>query len=331
MAFWGTLLLGLILAAWTRVLGLCWQRLRSGQRLIDHQPKPAVPWGGLDLALSVFVIGLTLSLALRQLHSWYPALATGAATATERLASLPASDQLKAMLVSKSAELIGLALVIGFTVLRSGAAWSDFGFEGGPNWQDVRQAARMFALMVVPVYGLMLVLQQLAPKQYLTNVHPILQMLRDSPEPARLMGGIFVMAVILAPLSEELMFRVLLQSWFQNVDVAARSRRLWLTTRRPFDVQAVTGNLRPSTGEGLDVAQNVPGIWPIASSSLLFALAHFGHALDPIPLFVLALGIGYLYARTGRYWPCVLMHMMNNGLSFVMMCAYLASGQLPTA
>jgi membrane protease YdiL (CAAX protease family) len=60
------------------------------------------------------------------------------------------------------------------------------------------------------------------------------------------------------------------------------------------------------------------GMAPIAISSFLFAAAHAGTWPDPAPLFVLALVLGYLYRQTHRLWPCVILHMLFNGLSLAM-------------
>jgi membrane protease YdiL (CAAX protease family) len=50
----------------------------------------------------------------------------------------------------------------------------------------------------------------------------------------------------------------------------------------------------------------------IGISSLFFALAHFGQGPAPISLFVLALGLGYLYQRTHRVLPGMVVHFLVN-------------------
>ena len=49
----------------------------------------------------------------------------------------------------------------------------------------------------------------------------------------------------------------------------------------------------------------------------VFALAHWSHGLDPIPLFLLAIGLGYLYQRTHRIVPCIVLHFLLNLCSLV--------------
>jgi membrane protease YdiL (CAAX protease family) len=58
---------------------------------------------------------------------------------------------------------------------------------------------------------------------------------------------------------------------------------------------------------------------PIVCSAGVFALLHVGHGPDPIPLFVFALALGYLYQRTGRILPSLTLHFLLNGVSLVML------------
>ena len=54
------------------------------------------------------------------------------------------------------------------------------------------------------------------------------------------------------------------------------------------------------------------GWLPILISSLLFALAHFGYGPEPVPLFALALILGYVYQRTHRIIPGIVAHALFN-------------------
>jgi CAAX prenyl protease-like protein len=53
----------------------------------------------------------------------------------------------------------------------------------------------------------------------------------------------------------------------------------------------------------------------IAISSVVFALLHYTHGPDWIPLILLAAGMGYLYQRTHRLLPSLTVHACLNGLS----------------
>jgi membrane protease YdiL (CAAX protease family) len=57
------------------------------------------------------------------------------------------------------------------------------------------------------------------------------------------------------------------------------------------------------------------GSLPILIGSLLFALAHIGYGPEPVPLFFLALILGYVYQRTHRIVPSIVAHALFNGAS----------------
>ena len=57
------------------------------------------------------------------------------------------------------------------------------------------------------------------------------------------------------------------------------------------------------------------GVQTCALPILLFGLAHVGYGPDPIPLFLLALVLGYTYQRTHRIVPSIVTHALFNGMS----------------
>jgi membrane protease YdiL (CAAX protease family) len=65
-----------------------------------------------------------------------------------------------------------------------------------------------------------------------------------------------------------------------------------------------------------------PGWLPIVTSAGLFSLLHFSHGPDWIPLFFLALGLGYLYRQTHRITPCVVVHLLVNSLAVLQLWLY---------
>tara|TARA_Y100001968_G_scaffold292474_1_gene297699 strand:- start:11543 stop:12892 length:1350 start_codon:yes stop_codon:yes gene_type:complete len=56
--------------------------------------------------------------------------------------------------------------------------------------------------------------------------------------------------------------------------------------------------------------------WGILVSALVFALAHLSIGELP-PLFVLGLGLGILRLSSGGLFPCVIMHSLWNGITFI--------------
>jgi membrane protease YdiL (CAAX protease family) len=110
-----------------------------------------------------------------------------------------------------------------------------------------------------------------------------------SSEEILLIGAIGLSVCVLAPITEEILFRGVLTGWFRR------------------------GTLKLE-------------FWPaIMVSSALFGLAHYGYGYEPIPLFILALGLGYIHEKTGRLWPCIVVHGLLNLLTFVALIAQLKS------
>jgi membrane protease YdiL (CAAX protease family) len=64
-------------------------------------------------------------------------------------------------------------------------------------------------------------------------------------------------------------------------------------------------------------------------SAALFAGLHWSHGPDPIPLFVLAVGLGYLYQQTHRFLPCVVVHFLLNGCTMAILLVELLAGRGP--
>ena len=55
-------------------------------------------------------------------------------------------------------------------------------------------------------------------------------------------------------------------------------------------------------------------IWAIIISSLLFGVAHADIGSFPI-LFVIGLALAFLRWQTKSIWPCMILHMLNNGIA----------------
>jgi membrane protease YdiL (CAAX protease family) len=177
--------------------------------------------------------------------------------------------------------------------------------------------------------------------------HPLILMLKDNPSPGLFAVASFA-AVVVAPIVEEYFFRGLLQGWlesltrrhtFEDILVGVPAKATPLPPSDAADKNVEAGDVEnfsdPRTVDA-DVAVNpyatpvltaeVPGnandenepnephvpVWPMFVSATLFALAHYSHGPDWVPLFVLALGLGYLYQRTHRLVPCMTVHFLLN-------------------
>jgi len=61
-------------------------------------------------------------------------------------------------------------------------------------------------------------------------------------------------------------------------------------------------------------------LWPAAlTSGLIFGLVHAPTGITTVvPLAALGIALCWLYDRTGSLWPCVIAHMINNGLALAL-------------
>lgn len=137
-----------------------------------------------------------------------------------------------------------------------------------------------------------------AVSHFVPYEHNVLQSLAKISSPMVFVATLIGTAIV-APLVEELLFRVLLQGGLQG----------W-------------ADRESDDGESWSPRAH----WPIVASSFVFALLHAGQGAAPIPLFVLALGLGYLYRQTGCIVAPLVVHMVLNGLTLVIEMVKLHAG-----
>jgi membrane protease YdiL (CAAX protease family) len=152
-------------------------------------------------------------------------------------------------------------------------------------------------------------------------------------------ADLVIAATIIAPLFEELLFRGHLQTLIRRV-LHPRRRHIWPTDAasppaimtQPVLNAAAATPAQPATPDNPPIVEYatppmpLPGVrqtWlAILIASMLFTAVH------PMwmwpPLFVLAVGLGYAYERTGNLWTCMTMHCAFNSVSTA---AYLLIGK----
>jgi membrane protease YdiL (CAAX protease family) len=179
------------------------------------------------------------------------------------------------------------------------------------------------------------------------EMHPFFQLTHGAAgPPTRLEWAlVFVTAIVTAPVLEELIFRGVIQPWLTRrswggdaaiaaafaVALVSHYSKLWnayhLDETRAR-LQALWEGLAPA----LFVLAMVPGymaierlMWPwlpypgmaraIYGTALLFAAFHSVVWPSPVPLFLLALGLGFLAFRTQSLVAPITLHAMFNGVS----------------
>lgn len=146
------------------------------------------------------------------------------------------------------------------------------------QWAELQLAGRAFLAALLPVFAVNFVVQGLGFRDP-EKQHLLFQFLKAFPS-ATAMAWVVLTAVFLAPLVEELLFRVILQNWL---------------TRK------------------LGASRAVPLV------AIAFALMHWSPGRpDHWPLLPLALILGYVYERRRRYLTCVAVHALFNACNLAL-------------
>jgi membrane protease YdiL (CAAX protease family) len=268
----------LLLAAVGTWVWAAW-RLRRGQPPLVYADRRPVPWRGFDVAI-VLVAGATaISLCQGAILHFSGAVPTAAGNIPDEVLAI--------LFVGQSISEVCLMLfAVGLLMWRCRADWADLGLDFRKLGHDLGIGLIGFLFSTAPVMLLFSVLQSmLQPKE----MHPLIEFAMRQPSQLWLIG---LCAVLVAPLVEEFFFRVILQGWLESVEHSL----------------AHGGRLLPSLPIGL---------LPIVISSFLFAAVHGGQGPAPVPLFFLALVLGYLYHQTHRLLPSLMVHALFNGTTFL--------------
>ena len=210
------------MALWNHIFAL----RSAGHELVTYEPRRAVPWGARDVALVAVV-----AILLQGASAWifYPqgqeadtstateveeSPATQAGTdveVDESAEQQPSADKQFAMIVSGSCGTL-LALVVGCLWLRAqGATASDLGFGLAHTAGDFKLGVAGFVVASIPVFVMQFALSQLIPYK-----HPVGDIFQAQPSLAMIVATA-ILAVVIAPLTEEFFFRVVLQGWLESL------------------------------------------------------------------------------------------------------------------
>lgn len=225
--------------------------------------------------------------------------------------------------ISLGTILLSTCLVLG----RHGLRLSDVGWSLRAVGRDLALGVLAFLVLVPPVYALQSLLVI-----WFESHHPLMDLLKNDP-PSALIVACALSAVVAAPIAEEYLFRGMLLSWLEwlavwNEDWGGERRAPQSPKNPPVMLPPnplLYGRV-PKSADALDVqtdeideASAAPAAWwPVAGSAILFALLHASHGPDWIPLFFLALGLGFLFRLTRRLLPCIVVHFLLNACSLVM-------------
>ena len=283
------------------VCGWAWvfRQVVAGRQPVPFQTTRRVPWTLMDLLVFVYVF-----LLLQLGGGGIVRIVLGLGLDID-LDSVPLGVRAALMLGGATATLVTTLVSVLLVRWMAGATWRDLGVDGRFLVQDVAIGLAAFVLLAPPVYALQMLLVQWFPSE-----HPLIKLLQERPDPIFLGISAFA-AVIVAPVAEEYFFRVLVQGWLHKLHCSGGAITSWIRIPPRSDDPGMAGE--SETGEEQTLTDPASmGTWPIVASAGLFAVLHASHGPDPIPLFVLALGLGYLYRQTHRILPCILVHLLLN-------------------
>lgn len=262
-------------------------------------------------------------------------------------------------------------LVLAWT---TGARARTFGIERGAIVQyfgtGIAGGVIMFPLILLLNVGVM--------RLFGSKEHPVAELMKGDRS-LSYMAFSFFSVVIVAPLAEELFFRVILQGWLEKAVARLRGTRPGNNHNHADTTIQKSESIKDSVDAGLDEEPRIAGVesddatpdrvegdrdraavlsdsrvvrgdwgkaadagvrfeggfsgdsarpdWirfaPNVIASTGFALAHMTVWPTPIPLFVLSLGIGYVYSRTRSWAACAAMHATFNEINLLMLVIYL--------
>lgn len=334
-------LLGIIALSASAIAWLFFARRKlSGEPFVEYSPRRLVPWPGLAVMMAI-VCWLFIRGTGVEVYNYFspPTIVQDQAEASE-----PAEDDspdeepssspvLKItsyqILTDAIFSLIAVAVVCIFFEQGFDASWEDVGLRFDRFRSDIPLGIAA-GVAIIPS----LLLLQMALTQWIPSRHQIVELFEQQSDVAS-MVIMFFSAVVAAPLAEEFFVRAVLQGWLEKMSYEHQ-----LAWRRSDDAQPAESaaeirgfvvhqssgaDFAPAGGVILE-AEPLRGWFaavPILISSSCFAAMHFGYGPDPIPIFLLALALGYLYQRTHRLLPSITLHALLNGTSLAILWASL--------
>jgi membrane protease YdiL (CAAX protease family) len=297
-------------ASWIYILG----RWRRYGFVLPYEPRRAAPWGpGAALLAVVF--------------AFFAVAAAFAPAGMEQAADDPDS---RAIAASIAAFMLSQLVIVGsFFVTISivyRATIEDFGLPRSiaEALRDVMIGIVTCFAALIPVRIVQWFLLWLIGKEDELSQHPLIETITSG-------GGIdiWVMllaclsAVVVAPVCEEIAFRLLFQGWLEKwEDGIVRIEPdggpdEWMIQARNTTLEDSGKPLLMLRPARRGVAGLPYGWLPILASSLIFGLAHAGYGPEPVPLFFFSLFLGYVFQRTNRILPCIVAHSLFNLVSML--------------
>lgn len=249
-----------------------------------------------------------------------------------------------------SAQLLCVVLMTFFIAGRTGCSLKKLGWRTDQIMGDVRAGFQCFLMMTPCILVMNGLLQNITQTPY---EHPVQEMIKQYPW---LLGIAFWQAAIVAPISEEFAFRVLLIGWFESIhfgrdkvfalmfgttegkseqliehQVEVEEEPLLIDRSNPYGAPRAVVKLPQRVGLE-DHESDVSYVcapykapwWPTLFSGMLFGLAHFSYGVSWISLIVFGVVLGRLYQQRQSIIPVILVHVLFNAVNVLLLGLSLA-------
>lgn len=310
----------------------CWciylVRRRVGHDLIPDFAKHWAPWGIIDVW-----IAFTMKFGFMVLLMGFASAIYGDIQAMEQ----PSKSLLLYSIVILSNTAL-ISAMIAYLIYRFRSPLSELGFSIEKIGEKIKLGLFSSVMVIPPVLLIQYFLTKLIPYS-----HPTVDSLKNGSS-SLLLGLTAFSAIVVAPLVEEFLFRVVLQGGIQSwlrMGTAEIPQAIYGDPSRRGISSSPYGEPDPSDShsESNKSASEKPDskitisplrakfdtVVPILMSAAIFASFHIGQGAAPIPLFFFGLGLGYLYHRTHSIYPCLILHVVLNAWSV----AILLLGSVP--
>ena len=205
-----------------------------------------------------------------------------------------------------TAQIVCVLLVTLFIVGRTGCTFKKLGWRTDQVAGDLLAGLKCFFMMSPIILILNAVLQGVTKTPY---EHPVQEMIKQYPW---LLGIAFWQAAIVAPISEEFGFRVLLIGWFESIHFGRNKMFAFM-----FGASGIALSEQPTMS--VVTARYQPPWWPVLLSGTLFGLAHFSYGVSWVPLIVFGVVLGRLYQVRQSILPILLVHFLFNGMNVTLL------------
>lgn len=338
------------------------RRVYRGESVLEHEPRQLATWGFVDIVVFVVIwIGMAVAIgggigAVTGINLFAKAEATDNTV------------RLYLMFIDSVARLVSMAVVGLFIMVRTRCSLRDIGFSLADLPGDLRLGALAFCALAIPTFGLQAVLTQFWKSEHplieSLKLEPDLQFLAIAMfaaviaaplaeefgfrvlfqgwlekmfDPAAAVRPNFGVSLFIGEPADSDNQEPLLAQLNPSAETAyVEPEIIDLSVARP---DAPSNPYQaPVVGEIASPASPVPApliprwivdFLSIAISALVFSIVHYSHGPDWLSLIGLSLGIGYLYRRTHRITPGLVVHFLLNLLSMLGLCLMIYGEQMP--